>query len=62
MEHNVGPLGGKAVGVNPTRVKKLIISTNICGEKLKDSGYQRKYTLERSFRDWFEDCNRECLK
>jgi len=58
----VGPLGGKAVGIHPARVKKLMISTNICGKKLKNSGYKRRWGLEDSFKDWFEDCNRECLK
>lgn len=27
----IGPLGGKKVGIHPDRVKKLMISTNICG-------------------------------
>lgn len=58
----VGPLGGKVVGIHPARVKKLMISTNICGEKLKSSGYTFHWTLEESFVDWFEDCNRKYLK
>ena len=58
----VGPLGGKVVGIHPARVKKLMISTNICGEKLRDSGYQWKYSLEESFKDWFEDCDGKYLK
>lgn len=58
----VGPIGGKVVGIHPARVKKLMISTNINGDKLKDSGYKWKYTLEESFRDWFEDCDRKYLK
>ena len=58
----VGPLGGKAVGIHPARVKKLMISTNINGDKLKNSGYKFHWTLEESFKDWFEDCNREYLK
>ena len=29
----VGSLGGKALGICPARVKKLMISTNICGKK-----------------------------
>lgn len=58
----IGPLGGKVVGIHPARVKKLMVSTNICGKKLSESGYEKKWTLEESFRDWFEDCNRECLK
>lgn len=58
----VGPLGGKVVGIHPARVKKLMISTNINGEKLATSGYQWKYTLEESFRDWFKDCDEKYLK
>lgn len=58
----VGPIGGKVVGIHPARVKKLMISTNINGDKLKNSGYEWKYTLEESYRDWFEDCDRKYLK
>lgn len=58
----IGPLGGKVVGIHPARVQKLMVSTNISGEKLRDCGYSFHYTLEDSFRDWFEDCNREYLK
>ncbi len=58
----VGPLGGKLVGIHPARVKKLMISTNICGKKLKDSGYEFHWNLEESFRDWFSDCESKCLK
>lgn len=62
MASVIGPLGGKVVGIHPARVKKLMVSTNICGKKLAESGYEKKWTLEESFRDWFEDCDRECLK
>lgn len=58
----VGPLGGKVVGIHPARVKKLMISTNINGDKLKKSGYKFHYTLEDSFKDWFNDCDKNCLK
>ena len=58
----VGPLGGKAVGIHPARVKKLMISTNINGDKLKNSGYKFHWTLEESFKDWFKDCNKKYLK
>lgn len=57
----VGPIGGKAVGIHPARVKKLMISTNINGDKIRDSGYEWKYSLEESFRDWFEDCEGKYL-
>lgn len=62
MEHKAGALGGLDVGIYHARVKKLMNSKNICGEKLKNSGYKWKVGLEDSFRDWLEDCNRECLK
>lgn len=57
----LGPLGGKKVGIHPDRVKKLMVSTNICGKKLALSGYKFHYTLEESFRDWYEDCGQEGL-
>lgn len=57
----LGPIGGKRVGIHPARVKKLMVSTNICGKKLAECGYQFHYTLEESFRDWFEDCGKEGL-
>lgn len=58
----LGPIGGKKVGIHPARVKKLMVSTNISGVKLSKSGYKFHYTLEESFRDWFKDCNGECLE
>ena len=57
----VGPLGGKKVGIHPARVKKLMVSTNICGKKLAATDYTFHYTLVESFRDWFNDCNKEGL-
>ena len=58
----IGPLGGKKIGIHPARVKKLMISTNICGKKLAESGYEFKYTFEETFVDWFKDCKRKELK
>lgn len=57
----VGPIGGKKVGIHPDRVKKLMVSTNICGKKLADTNYQFHYSLEDSFKDWYADCNQEGL-
>ena len=57
----LGPFGGKKVGIHPTRVKKLMVSTNISGTKMAQTNYIFHYTLEESIRDWFEDCNREGL-
>lgn len=57
----LGPIGGKKVGIHPARVKKLMISTNICGKKLANCGYQFHYGFEDTFKDWFEDCGEEGL-
>ena len=57
----LGPLGGKKVGIHPARVKKLMVSTNISGKRMAETGYRFHYTLEESIQDWFEDCNREGL-
>lgn len=53
---------GSPMGICPDRVKKLQISTNICGKKLAESGYKFKYTFEEAIADWFNDNNREFLK
>ena len=58
----VGPLGGKALGICPARVKKLMISTNICGKKLADSGYKFHYTFEEAIEDWYRDNDNQYLK
>lgn len=57
----LGPIGGKKVGIHPARVKKLMVSTNICGKKLAASGYKFHYSFEDTFKDWFEDCNKQGL-
>lgn len=58
----LGPIGGKKVGIHPDRVKKLMISTNICGKKLAECGYKFHYNFEETCRDWFKDCKGECLE
>lgn len=57
----LGPIGGKKVGIHPARVKKLMVSTNISGQKLAKSGYAFYAGLEDTFRDWFEDCGKQGL-
>lgn len=57
----MGPIGGKKIGIHPARVKKLMISTNICGKKLAACDYKFYYTFEESIKDWYDDCNREGL-
>lgn len=53
---------GAPMGICPARVKKLQISTNICGKKLKNSGYKFKWNFEEALSDWFEDNERIGLK
>lgn len=53
---------GSPMGVCPARVKKLQISTNICGRKLKESGYEFQWTFEEALTDWWNDNRRMCLE
>mgnify|MGYP002854904643 CR=1 FL=1 len=55
-------LVGSPMGICPARVKKLQISTNICGKKMAESGYHFKWTFEEALADWFEDNNKLCLE
>lgn len=57
----LGPIGGKKVGIHPARVKKLMVSTNICGKKLAASGYKFHYSFEDTFIDWLKDCGGQGL-
>ena len=53
---------GSPMGICPARVKKLQISTNICGKKMASSGYGFKWTFEEALKDWFEDNKCLCLE
>jgi hypothetical protein len=55
-------LVGSPMGICPARVKKLQISTNICGKKMKYSDYQFKWKFEDALADWYCDNNGECLE
>ena len=55
-------LVGSPMGICPARVKKLQISTNICGKKMASCGYQFKYTFEEALADWYNDNNKNCLE
>jgi len=62
MIRGFGKLIGKSFnGIHPNRVKKLMMSTNINGQKLLDNGYALHYTLEKAINDWYNDCNKEGL-
>jgi hypothetical protein len=53
---------GSPMGICPARVKKLQISTNICGKKMASSDYQFKWTFEEALKDWYEDNHNVCLE
>ncbi len=48
-------LVGSPMGICPARVKKLQISTNICGKKMAKSGYIFKWTFDEAIADWYND-------
>ncbi len=54
-------LGKRFNGVHPDRVKKLMVSTNVSGEKLSKTRYRLRYTLEESINDWFNECEKKGL-
>ena len=46
---------GAPMGICPARVRKLQISTNISGKKLKACGYPFHWTFEEALADWWAD-------
>jgi len=62
LVNGVGKLIGKTFdGIHSGRVKKLMISTNINGQKLLDNGYKLNFSLKEALNDWYNDCNKEGL-
>lgn len=53
---------GSPMGICPARVKKLQISTNICGKKMKETGYQFKWAFEEALADWYNDNRNQYLE
>jgi nucleoside-diphosphate-sugar epimerase len=59
---SLGPIHGVlGEGFHPDRVRKLMISTNISGKKLKEDGYTLKYSLNDAIADWWKDCGEKGL-
>ena len=54
-------LGKNISGIHPDRVKKLMISTNISGEKLSLSPYKLQFSLKEALEDWYQDCEQTGL-
>lgn len=53
---------GSPMGICPARVKKLQISTNICGKRMRESIYRFRYSFEEAIADWYEDNQNTCLE
>lgn len=53
----IGKLVGRDfTGIHPDRVEKVMISTNISGEKLANSDFELKYSLADGIQDWYKEC------
>lgn len=57
----LSPFGGKKIGLHPDRVNKLMVSTNVSGQKMAECGYEFHYTFEESILDWYRDCDKQGL-
>ncbi len=53
-------LGG--LGIHPDRVKKLMVSTNISGRRLRETITEYKFGFEEAIKDWRNDCAGDELK
>ena len=51
------PFFGKSIGIHPERVKKLITSTNVSGNKLRNSGYNMLYSFREGLADYISNSN-----
>lgn len=51
----IAQLMGVATSVNPVRMRKLSQSTHIEPLRLREAGYQFRYTLEQAMADWKKD-------
>jgi len=54
-------IGRKLHSIHPDRVKKLMVSTNICGDKLNNSPYKLRFTLNEALEDWYIECDKKTL-
>lgn len=50
-------IGKEFTGIHPDRVKKVMMSTNVSGEKLANSDFELKYSLADGIKDWYKDCD-----
>lgn len=53
---------GSPLGICPDRVRKLMISTNICGKRMAATDFKMKYSFEEAITDWLKDSGGQRLK
>ncbi len=53
---------GSPMGICPARVRKLMVSTNICGKKMAATGYKIRYTIDEAIADWLRDSGGDGMK
>ncbi|MFP4416727.1 MAG: NAD-dependent epimerase/dehydratase family protein [Fibrobacterota bacterium] len=51
----------RRMGIVPDRLIKLVKSTNISSNKLKQTGFTFQYPLDEALADWSKDCNGKTL-
>ncbi|MCF7807264.1 MAG: SDR family oxidoreductase [Candidatus Marinimicrobia bacterium] len=61
MAHTISLFMGKKTPLHPDRISKLLFSTNINGEKLKNAGHDLEYDLESALADWYADNDGQSL-
>jgi len=54
-------IGSRFTGIHPDRVKKVMISTNVSGEKLDKSDFELQHSLSDGIIDWYSDCQNKFL-
>jgi len=47
-------IGKKSAGIHPDRVRKLMLSTNVVGTKLRDNDFSLEYSLRDALVDWHQ--------
>lgn len=53
---------GSPMGICPARVRKLMVSTNICGKKMAATGYKIRYSIDEAIADWLRDSGGDGMK
>lgn len=46
---------GSPLGICPARVRKIMVSTNICGARMAQTGFRMKYSIDDAIADWLAD-------